>query len=190
MIKKIVILTFFFTLQINAQFREKTLVYGSYESCLGTYNGIDFNINYVNNKYSIRVGYSGFFRHAINAPNDFREDIFGANETVSSVHLVYGRIYSLNKKNSIQLNVGSGLAYLSIAIPYNFTEDGGLLAFYNYRWENNIYKEFGFVVNPKVEFLLRQTFGVTASPLFQYSKHSTYLGLGIGVMFRLIKKRK
>ena len=103
--------------------------------------------------------------------------------------MVYGRIYSLNNKNSIQLNIGSGLAYLSIAIPYNFIEGGGFLSYYNYTWENSIYKEIGLVVNPKIEFLLRQSFGVTASPLFQYSKHSTYLGLGIGVMFRLIPKK-
>ena len=191
--KKYYILAFILAsvLTANAQFREKTLIYGSFEASYGNYKGVDFNLNYVHdNKYSIKVGYSGFLRRAKNAPDDFVGTFFDANDVINSIHLVYGRIFILDKKKQVHLNFGAGLAYVGVDIPQKFDFTGLGFFLTNYKWDHAFYNEIGFVINPKIEYLLTRYLGVSASPLFQYSKHSSYIGVGVGVLFNIIHKRR
>ena len=177
-------------IKVNAQFHEKTLVYGSFEASFGNYHGVDFNINYIyQNKYSFKIGYSGFFGEAKAAPKDIDYNVFGPNDAINSVHLVLGRVLRFKELKNTQLNIGVGIAYIGVDKPKNFV----LKNPYNkgiYYWDNDFHNEIGVVFNPKIELFLNGSFGVTVSPLAQYSKHSTYVGIGVGILFRLVPRRK
>ena len=46
------------------------------------------------------------------------------------------------------------------------------------------------ILNPKIEFPFSRFYGLTLSPLFQINKDRTYIGIGVGQMIGLLRKRK
>ena len=193
--KNILILLLFFIVKVNAQFNEKTLVYGSFEIQAGNYFGFNANINYIhNNKYSFKLGYTGLSRNDNDTPSDFEYNsgIFSSHDRLGNYYLLVGKIYQIKvtPKKSIRANMAFGFGYLLIREPINYKlSGGGWFSNSNYTWDYNRIDTFSFVVNPKVEFLLNGAIGVSFSPLIQLSKKRSYFGAGAGLFFRLIKKR-
>ena len=67
--------------------------------------------------------------------------------------------------------------------------NGGFLA-ENYTYEYSKFNTVSLIISPKIEFPFSRIYGLTISPLIQINKDRTYLGVGIGQMMGLLRKRK
>ena len=199
-IHKIIILLFLIKVTIvNAQFKEKNALYTSGEVNIGNYIGIDINLNYVyKNNYSFKIGYKGNIRKPISQPEDYSSGLTGvllfgaANpyDQLENYQIGIGKIYNLNNSGTIRANISLGLGYTIINEPENWVRiNNGFLA-ENYSWNYNKSTTFSVIVNPKIEFPFSRFYGLTISPLLQINKDRTYIGIGIGQMIGLLRKRK
>lgn len=195
--KAIPLLLLFYIVKINGQFKEKTLVYGTFEIQVGNYFGFNTNIDYVyNNIYSFKLGYTGLSKIDNNVPIDFeRGNYYWGKplDRLGNYYFLFGKVYQINNKNTkkiIRVDMAVGLGYLIIREPINFKySESGLFSNSNYTWDYNKKEEISFVFNPKVEFLLTSSFGVNFSPLLQISKSKIYYGAGVGILFRVVKNK-
>jgi len=188
--KKLLIVFVFMTLGIKAQFNETTLIYGTIDVNLGNYLGIEANINYINKeKYSFKIGYSGYIRATKYAPSDYKGGFyFRAHDRLGNYHLLVGRIYNLDKRKKIRTNIALGLGYLIVREPINWELKGDRKQYYTYDYGR--VNTMSIILNPKIEFLFTNSYGLYISPTLMISKDKTYIGLGVGQLFRIIKKYK
>lgn len=57
----------------------------------------------------------------------------------------------------------------------------------NYTWDYGERHRISFIINPKIEFPFTRYWGLTVSPIVQFSKDRTYFGIGIGSMIGLLR---
>ena len=174
-------------------------MYTSGELNFGNYIGIDLNLNYVyKEKYSFKIGYTGNIRKPKSQPDDYSSGLIGillfgaANpyDQLENYQIGVGKIYKLNPSGTIRVNISLGLGYTIINEPENWIKiTNGFLA-ENYIWNYNKYQTFSLLLYPKIEFPLSRFYGLTLSPLLQINKDRTYIGMGIGHMIGLLRKRK
>ena len=186
-------------IQVNAQFDENNAIYSTGELNLGNYIGFDINLNYVyKEKYSFKLGYTGNIRQPKSQPEDYTSGLTGillfglANpyDQLENYQIGVGKIYKINQSGTIRLNASIGLGYTVIREPENWERiDNGFLA-ENYTWNYNKYNTVSLIINPKIEFPFSRFYGLTISPLLQINKDRTYIGIGIGQMIGLLRKRK
>lgn len=183
---------------LNAQVVEKNAFYHSGEFNAGNYYGLNLNANYVRDeKYSFQLGYSAHFRRAGESPEDYSSGllsvfIFGLNSPIDQVEnfqLLSGRIFLLNPKGTIRVNLLAGIGLAFITEPVNWEyRDSPWVA--NYTFDYNTHTTLSFIFNPKIEFPFTRYYGFTFSPLIHINKDGYFYGIGIGHMAGVIKRKK
>lgn len=183
----------------RAQEEQKHSFYFSEELGYGNYLGIDLNINYLYlEKYSFKMGYSGNLRQPKSQPYNYSPGFFGvlfmglANpfDQLENYQLAAGRIYDLNKKGTIRMNLSLGIGYTTIREPGNWQSTGSHLLQENYTWDYEKYHTLSLIINPKIEFPLSRFYGLTVSPMVQLSKDRIYFGIGLGQIIGLLRSKK
>ncbi|TQD38647.1 hypothetical protein [Haloflavibacter putidus] len=185
---------------LNAQFSKNHTIYATTAANFGNYLGADLNLNYVyKEKYSVKLGYTPNIREADNTPADYTGgltdllffEFFKPYDELHSFNLSVGRIYKLNKKGSIRLNLSAGIGVVHLKEPTNWqpVEDPDFLG-NNYTYDFKEYNTFNFVFNPKIEFPFTRYYGVSLSPMVQINKDRVYFGIGIGQMFGVLRSKK
>ena len=186
---------------VNAQNDNENTYYLTSEINLGNYVGVDFNFNYVfNNKYSLKLGFSGNIREPKSQPEDFSgglNSIFSLGTDQPYDHfLTYrfdaGRIYNLNDKGTIRAHLAAGIGYTIIKEPENWEPaptDAVITLAENYTYNYRSYNTVSLIINPKIEFPISNFFGLTVSPTLQINKDRTFIGVGIGTMLGKLKAK-
>jgi hypothetical protein len=200
--KNILLLTLFIGSfsTINAQFGANHAIYYSGELGYGSHLGIDVNLNYVyHEKYAVKIGYSGNVTKPTSLPSDYslgltRAFSFGFEypyDQLENVQITVGRIYKLNPKGTIRFNLSAGLGYSIITEPENWERitDNNVILSENYTWNYRKHNTVSLIINPKIEFPIARHFGFTLSPMLQINKDTTYIGIGVGTMFGLLRKK-
>ena len=190
------------SLSMNAQFSENHAIYGTMGLDFGNYFGANFGLNYTyQEKYSFRIEGTIRARSSASEPDDFSPGLgrafsFGlANpyDNIKTTQLMVGRIYKLNPKGTIRLNLSVGVGLATISEPENWqrVETGNGLIFFsdNYTWDTYKYNTINFIISPKIEFPFTRHYGLTISPMLQINKGRTYVGIGFEHMFGLLRKR-
>ena len=203
MITKRTILLFLFIFSINsikAQFAENNAIYYSDGLNLGNYFAIDLNLNYVyKEKYSLKIGYISNMRKPKSRPADYSSGLVNAllfgsvnpQDKMENYQFALGKVYSLNEKGTIRLNLSAGLGYTVIKEPENWQkiEEASYLA-ENYTWNYKRQNTISLIINPRIEFPFTKVYGLTISPMLQINKDRTYFGIGVGQMIGLLRNRK
>ncbi|MCH2192812.1 hypothetical protein [Kordia sp.] len=183
----------------HAQFSENHAIYGTMGLDVGNYFGANFGLNYTyQEKYSFRLEYNVRARSADSEPDDFNIGLgralsFGlANpyDNIKTFQVTAGRIYKMNPKGTIRMNLSVGVGFSTISLPENWQSVEGTFLFSdNYTWDTYNYNTISFVISPKIEFPFTRHYGLSLSPVFQINKDRTYIGIGFEHMFGLIRKR-
>lgn len=190
-------LLFYTSNQINAQSSENNAYYLTSEITIGNYAGVDLHANFLlHEKYSFKMGYSGYVRQPKSAPEDYSSGLIGAMmfglinpyDQLGNYQLLAGKIYPLNKKGSIRVNISLGVGYTIIREPTNWQPLERSFVVENYSFDYNRYTTVSLIVNPKIEFPFTRFYGLTISPMLQINKDRTYAGIGIGQMIGLLRK--
>lgn len=182
----------------HAQFGENHAIYGTGSLDFGNYFGVDLNLNYVyQENYSFKIGYSGHIRTPKSKPDDYSLGLvngltFGINspyDNLETFHIMAGKIYKFNKKGTIRLNLSVGLALVNIKEPTNWQMNSSNFFDQNYTWNYHEYSTIGLIINPKIEFPFARHYGLTISPVLQLNKDRVYVGIGVGQMIGLLRKK-
>lgn len=183
---------------VNAQFSENNAIYHTSEITFGNYLGVDIHANYVlKEKYSFKIGYSGFIRRPKAAPENYSSGVLGlltfglANpyDQMENFQVLAGNIYRLNRKGTIRANISIGLGFTVIHEPTNWQSLNGGFIGPNYSFDYREYNTVSLIINPKIEFPITRIYGLTFSPMLQINKDRTYIGVGIGQMIGLLRKK-
>ena len=184
---------------VTAQFDENNAIYSTTELSMGNYIGIDLNMNYVYKEtYSVKIGYSGNLRKSKSQPKDYESGIselftFGLSnphDIMENYQIGLGKIYLLNKSGTIRANLTVGLGYTVIREPENWQRNDDRYLAENYNWNYGKYNTISLIINPKIEFPITRFYGFTVSPMVQINKDRIYVGIGIGNMTGLLRKRR
>lgn len=198
----ILIILFFFSINsLKAQFAESNSIYATTELNYGNIRGgVDLNLNYVyQNKYTFKIGYSGHAQIAESTPDDYSVGLanllFGGfgfidrpYDQIHNYKLAAGGIYKLNEKGTIRLNLSAGLGYTVVRKPENWLMDPNILV-ENYTWNYDDRNALSLILNPKLELIVTNWYGLTLSPLLILNSRSSYVGIGLGQMIGLLRKR-
>lgn len=190
----------FVLINANAQFFEKNALYASGEIGTGNYFELNFNINLViDEKYSLQIGSSSHAREARSQPADYNSGIVGVFtlglsqlhfDQMDNYQIMYGRIFKLNRSGNIRMNLAGGIGYTTITEPTNWKPVNGSGLGANYTYEIEKYHTISLIINPKVEFPFTRIFGLTVSPMLQINKDRAYIGIGVGTMIGILRKKR
>jgi len=184
--------------QVNAQFSDNNAIYQTSEITIGNYIGFVLNANYVfKEKYSFKIGYSGLIRSPKSAPENYTSGLIGIltfgltnpYDQMENFQILVGKIYHLNEKGTIRANLSIGLGFTVIKEPTNWQALGGNFLTQNYSYEYHKYNTVSLIINPKIEFPFTRFYGLSISPMIQVNKDRTYIGIGIGQMIGLLRKK-
>ncbi|GET22093.1 hypothetical protein [Prolixibacter denitrificans] len=183
----------------NAQFANNNAIYSTSGLSFGNYMGGDVSLNYVyREKYSCRVGYSDYLRKPKSQPADYSSGlakaiIFGLenpHDQIENYQIAVGRICKLNETGTIRANLSIGVGYTIIKEPENWQKvEGTSLVAENYTWDYHRQNTVSLIINPQIEFPFTNIYGLTISPMLQLNKDRTYVGIGIGQMIGILRKR-
>ena len=195
----ILILTFFLiTLASQAQWSyrflssQKHYLYSSGEYIVGNEQAGKLGLNYTyNNKYTISIGYSATFKSTISPPDNFLKS--GTNlapayasepfENTESLHMMFGRVINLYKKNGVRIIVQGGPGLSTFRTPeFSLIKSGEM---YDYQIATE--KKLSLVLNPKIEMPLGNTLGCSLGPLVIINNNQNYIGAGLGIMYGIVK---
>lgn len=194
----LIFLLFFSINAVKAQFAENNAIYYSDGLNIGSYFGVDFNLNYIyKEKYSVKVGYIYNRRKPKNQPEDYSSGLANVlllgttnpHDRMENYQLALGKIYSLNQNRSIRLNLSFGLAYTVIREPENWQKAASGFLVENYTWNYQTQHTLSLIINPRIEFPFTRIYGFSISPMVQINKDRTCFGIGIGQMIGLLRKR-
>ena len=183
---------------LKAQNELKHAYYFGSDLSLGNYVGLDLDLNYIySEKYSLRMGYSGHIRKSRSVPADYSSgllnlmllDLSQPVDQLENLLLTAGRIYKLNKKGTIRLNFTVGLGYTTIREPRNWQRSENSFLVENYTWDYGKYHTVSLIISPKIEFPFTRLFGLYLSPMLQINKDRTYVGIGIGDIFGVLRNK-
>ncbi len=166
--------------------------------CLGNYIGGDGHINYLyKEKYAFKIGGSAFIRGAASKPNDFSSGFLGIftfgtsgpTDIMVNIQACVGRVYKLNSRGTVRANLLVGIGYTLISEPTNYqvVNEPGIGP--NYTWDYGDYTTLSLIINPKIEFPFTQIWGLSFSPLLQINKDRFFVGVGIGQILGVLRKR-
>lgn len=183
---------------ISGQEVEKNSFYHSGEFNAGNYYGLNLNANYVREeKYSFQVGYSANLRLARERPDNYSSGLVGIMlfglttpiDQVQNFQVLSGRIFLLNPKGTIRVNLLAGVALSIIREPKNWEYTNSWLLVPNYTFDYGSHSTLSFIVNPKIEFPFTRYYGFTLSPVIHINKDRNFYGIGIGHMAGLLRRK-
>lgn len=169
---------------------EKSKYYVSSEVGAGNYMTYGVDLNYVvKDKYTFKLGYSGFVRNSKELPSDLSSTISTPRDIMNTLQFMIGHaIYLSPNSKRNRINLAAGIGYTSIDKPTNwevhdFNENNQK----TYLYDMNVEQEASLIIQPKIEFLIERYFGFTVSPTLQISESETYIGIGFGSMLGSLK---
>ena len=77
---------------------------------------------------------------------------------------------------------------MAIKEPANWQRTQGGFVMQNYSFDYRKYHTLGVIINPKIELPFTRYYGLTISPMLQFNKDRTYVGIGIGQMLGTLRK--
>jgi hypothetical protein len=202
--KKLIILLglhFVFS-SLHAQSSEKNdFLYLTGELAFGNYTEMNFNLNgIINEKYSLQLGFSAHMRRARSQPDDYSSglisDIFtlGLSEFhfdyMRNFQILFGKIFPMDDKGQIRLNLAGGVGYTVIKEPTNWQRvdyDDGFGP--NYTFDTDKHSTVSLIINPRFEFPLTPVIGITLYPMLQINTDRTFFGIGAGLMLGYLRQK-
>jgi hypothetical protein len=166
----------------------------------GNYNvGFSFDLNYIyDSKYSLLLGYSGFFQHPVSAPEDYSIGLatlfsFGLERVYDQVHnwnLLGGYLIHLNQKETLRLHFRAGGAYSRRLIPVNWEPINtvGITENYQYDYFENI--GAALVFNVELEWAYIHFSGNSLETVLMVRDNDVFIGIGISGSLGLLRPRK
>ena len=197
MTRKLFLLLGFITTIGLAQTQQNAF-YGTFTVNLGNYVGVDAELDYIfKEKYSFRLGYSGNIRKPVSEPDDYSTGLTGALllgltspfDQFENIYAGAGRVWSLNPAGTVRINATVGLGFTILREPGNWQPVSNGFLTENYTWQYNRYNTVSVVLSPKIEFPITRIYGLVIAPTVQINKDRTFIGLGIGNMIGLLRKR-
>src|SRR5680860_112750 len=103
--------------KFSTRWSEKHFLYASGDVMVGNYNGGDLGINYIiNNKYSIKFGFSASNRQTSSQPMDYLKSSENEipsgfdlpNENLENFHIMLGRVINLNSTENVRIIIQGG----------------------------------------------------------------------------------
>lgn len=156
---------------------------------MGKTNGANLGLNYIyNNKLSINLGYSATNKTDSHLPDEYLKSAENYQlvnstepfENFESLHLMFGRIFTLTKSNSIRFLLQGGPGISTIREPeYNFSGN-------QYSYDTKASKKISLVLNPKIEVPVCCSIGVSVGPMIVLNDSQKYIGAGIGIMYGIV----
>ncbi|WP_336093847.1 hypothetical protein [Leeuwenhoekiella sp. CH_XMU1409-2] len=181
----------------KAQFAEKNWAYFSLGGVVGSHLGVSVSADYVyDNKYSLEIGWEQYIRSSQNKPDDFSSglvnlfllNLFEPFEQSDMVQLQGGRVFILNEKKSIRLNIMGGLAFTSIKDAFDFRVVDSPFLTDNYTYEYSKRNTISLLFSPRIEFATAY-YGLSLSPKFIYNKDIIYFGLSLNHMIGVLRPK-
>ncbi len=172
---------------------DKHFLYTSGQYIVGKCNGGSLGLNYVyNNKLTVSLGYSASNKETCSMPDEYLKsgieymptsgvEPFQNNE---NIHIMLGRVFSLNKKSSIRFLLQGGPALSTVRAPEY--EISGMQ--YDYQMKSS--QKVSLVFNPKIELPLCCMIGFSVGPMIVINDTQQYIGAGIGLMYGIVGRGK
>lgn len=180
----------------DAQSKFDDAAYFSGDINFGRLIGVDLNLNYIlNEKMVFRAGYSNSSRIARTLPDDYEAGLIGLfslglntpHDFMQNIQFEVGWVWNLSEKGTARFNASAGLAWTLIERPFNWQKVDAFMGA-NYTWDYEYLHRISLVVHPRFEFPLIRYFGLSINPMLQTNRDMTFFGVGVGVMFGLLKK--
>lgn len=196
-----IIILVVFVLNFNWAFAQLELTHSIYTKAAlvyGNYNGYDLNLYYAyKEKWSFNLGYTFVLRSPISQPQDFKHEIsrifshlaHEPSDIFKNFQLGVGQIFKLNEDGTIRLNVLIGLGYTIISEPSNWKRVMNSFLARNYTWQNRSIHTVSLIFNPSIEFPFSRFLGLTITPKIMINKERMYIGIGIGKMLGILRKK-
>lgn len=187
----------------KGQFFENNALYLSSGLNLGNYWGGTIGLNYVyKEKYALQFNYSGNQRKSKNIPSDYSTGIFNVfflgldqpHDYLESYNLLAGRVYKLNSRGSLRLNVAAGFGYTEIKEPKDWEEMKiniyGVPLTNTHDWEETKDSRASFIMNPRLEFTLNPYLGAYFAGQLIANEKRTFIGAEVGILLGVLRARK
>jgi hypothetical protein len=168
---------------------QKHLLYTTGDYIVGETSGGNLGINYIyDNKYTLNIGYSASSKGETTLPDEILKS---ANEMTSinndqpfenfeNLYVMVGRSFSITKNGMrILLQGGPGIA--------NYREPVYNISGSAYSHQTQTTKKLSFTLNPKIEVPIGCNLGVSAGPMLVVNNAQKYFGIGIGVMYGVVR---
>ena len=200
----ILILLTFSNLIINAQFSKNNALYLKIGASLGNYSGTDINVNYIYKQtYSLQIRQLVSGRASENVPSNYHSgNILGKKgskpyELLIANEVLFGKVYSIDKKAHIRAQLKLGVSYNIFEIPSNFipksNDNGwgniGIASSSNYDYEIIKKKKLGLVINPNLEFSFWRGFGVSIAPYVNINSERIAFAGQIAIMAGILRPK-
>ncbi len=186
----------FFAINSQAQWsykfmsHQKHFLYTSGDYMVGETNGGKLGLNYVyDNKYLVNIGYSATNKTAYPLAGEYTKSansqsvsVAGSEgfQNIENFHLMVGRFFKLNRKNTVRLLIQGGPGVLTSRKP-EYTLPGD-------NYTTNISQFPSLTLNPKLEFPFLYSLGFSVGPMIIVSSEQNYYGAGIGFMYGIIRR--
>jgi len=165
----------------------------------GNYNvGFSSDLNYIyKSRYSLQVGYSGFFKHPDSEPNDYSTGLvtlfsFGLERVYDQVHnwnLLVGHLIPLNHSETLRLHVRAGGAYSRRLIPINWAPVQGAGITENYGYDYLVKTGPALVFNVELQWAYLQFLGHSLDAVLMMRDNDVFVGIGISGSLGLLRPR-
>jgi hypothetical protein len=163
----------------------------------GNYNvGFNFDLNYIyKSKYSLLIGYSGFYKHPSSAPDDYSVGLFtlfsfGLERVYDQVHnwnLLAGRLIPLNQSETLRLHFRAGGAYSRRLIPINWTPVNTAGITENYEYDYLEKTGPALIFNVELQWAYAQFLGHSLDTVLMIRENDVYIGMGISGSLGLLR---
>lgn len=107
---------------------------------------------------------------------------------MGNYHALAGKIFTLNQNETIRLNAMAGIGYTVLSEFTNWKPANDRWG-ENYTYDRIEHDVISLIINPKFEFPFTPNVGLTASPMLQINKDRTYIGIGIGAMLGILRRK-
>lgn len=171
-------------------------LFGSGDIIAGNYKGGDIGINYIyNNKFSIKLGFSISEKLVTTLPQDLLKSgqtlssigLKAPNENFENIHLLFGRVFSLDKKNKLRLTMQGGPGISAIREPeFSNNENNINPSHSDYSISYQRTSHLSVIVNPKIEFPFASVLGLSVGPMVIVNEERTFWGTSIGLMYGIV----
>lgn len=209
LLKWVVLLVFLFpTVNATAQNNKPYLAYATLEGNFGTYEGFSMQLHYVSaDRYSVALGFTSSKRDTW-IPADYRPGLTFAfdfdqmgfpNKPIdyhTHMHVLGGKVFYLSKSGFFRLNMMSGLGLGIFRDVENWTYNtsaNDIFAnpyaplFPNYDYDFTYRLRPSVMLQPKLEMVFHENFGLSVSPLAQFNTHRSYYGFTVGFVAGKLK---
>lgn len=157
--------------------------------------GINLTYTYEQN-VSFQFGTSMMWKKASSIPVDYKPNIirlslFSPNplDHLDNIHFSIGKIFYLNKLESMRLNLSIGAAVTSICEPRDWERNQGMNIGLEdtHNYNHYEYRTISLLITPSVEFPVDNDFGVNITPMYLVNKDRYFFGIKIGLMIGYLK---